>query len=382
VHDAARPGKHPRRDFVPAVEAEMISNERPFKLGYLRSLDGLRGVLILMVLVCHGGLLPNGYGFVAVNAFFVLSGFLITCLLVLEYDQSNDISLRRFYLRRALRLLPALVTMLFVFMVIAYLTDSSTEVFQEMHQALWALFYSTNLAQILQAYPVGHAEPFAHTWSLSLEEQFYFVWPLLLLFLLRRNSRNSLLCWIMLGVYLSVGTRILLYLGTNLSGRLTRLGGGLDTRADSLLLGCLVGVLISSNLLPRSDGFVKTLNVLAIISSGGLIIMGVFNSYSSRMICIGWLLASVFATILITCLASISSGLPHRFFENPLLVYLGRISYGLYVWHFPILVFMQRLQLPWRNLMYLPPVFLVVLASYYLIERPCLRLKTRFAQVK
>ena len=203
----------------------MISNERPFKLGYLRGLDGLRGVLILMVLVCHGGLLPNGYGFVAVNAFFVLSGFLITCLLVLEYDQSNDISLRRFYLRRALRLLPALVTMLFVFMVIAYLTDSRTEVFQEMHQALWALFYSTNLAQILQAYPVGHAEPFAHTWSLSLEEQFYFVWPLLLLFLLRRNSCKSLLCWIMLGVYLSVGTRILLYLGTNLSGRLSPLGG-------------------------------------------------------------------------------------------------------------------------------------------------------------
>jgi peptidoglycan/LPS O-acetylase OafA/YrhL len=380
VHDAARPGKHPRRDFVSAIETEMTFGKRSFHLGYHRSLDGLRGVAILLVLITHGGILSeSGYGFVGVNTFFVLSGFLITCLLILEYEKSNDISLRLFYIRRGLRLLPALITMLLVFVTVAFLSDPRKKAFQEMYEALRALFYFTNWAQI---FSIGQTNSLAHTWSLSIEEQFYFIWPVLLLFLLRKNSRNSLLCWVLLGAFLSVTTRVLLSLGTITAvSNISRLVVGWDTRADSLFLGCFVGILVSSKLLPNWKWFAKALKISAMISCVGLLVIGIFHADAPWMICIGWFLASMFAAILVAHFGFASNGLLHRFFENPILVYIGQISYGLYIWHFPILIFMQQHQLPWQHLMYLLPVSIVVLASYYLIERPCLRLKTRFARV-
>jgi peptidoglycan/LPS O-acetylase OafA/YrhL len=358
----------------------MTVDQRPFHLDYRRSLDGLRGVAILLVLIAHGQMFStDGYSFIAVNTFFVLSGFLITCLLILEYDQSNDISLRHFYFRRALRLLPALMTMLLAYVVIVFLMDPRRLAMQEMYEALRALFYFTNWAQIFY---IGRNVSLAHTWTLSIEEQFYIVWPVLLLFFLRKQSRNSLLCWVLLGVFLSVATRIVLLLGCNIqcfySSRLAR---SPDTRADSLLLGCYVGILVSSNLLPQWRWFAKVLKISAVISCIGLLIMGRLWFNGTWMVCVGWLLASVFAAIIIAHLVSASRGWIHRIFENPVLVYVGQISYGLYVWHFPIERFMQQHQLPWQNLMYLPPAFLVALASYYLIERPCLRLKARFARV-
>jgi len=357
----------------------MTFSQRSFHLGHHRSLDGLRGVAILLVLIVHGEiLLTSSYGFIGVNTFFVLSGFLITCLLIQEYDKSNDISLRYFYIRRALRLLPALITMLLVFVAVAFLSDPRKKAFQELYEALRALFYFTNWAQI---FSIGQTSSLAHTWSLSIEEQFYFIWPVLLLFLLRKNSRNSLLSWVLLGVFLSVATRILLFLGTNTVSNPDRLAVGWDTRADSLFLGCYVGILVSSKLLPNWKWFAKALKISAMISCVGLLMIGIFHTNAPWMICIGWFLASVFAAILIAHFGSASSGLLHRFFENPILVYIGKISYGLYIWHFPILMFMRQHQLPWQHLMYLPPVFLVVLASYYLIEKPFLRLKDRFARV-
>jgi len=170
-------------------------------------------VAIILVLVVHGGMLEGtGYSFIGVDTFFVLSGFLITSLLLREYDQTSGISLRHFYIRRALRLLPLLITMLLVLVVIAVLMDPFEKAVQEMYEALRALFYFTNWARI---YSVGQACYLSHTWSLSIEEQFYFIWPVLLLLMVKRNSRNSLLCWVLLGVALSVASRILLYLGTD-----------------------------------------------------------------------------------------------------------------------------------------------------------------------
>ena len=272
----------------------MIFEGKPFHLGHHRSLDGIRGVAILLVLLVHGEVIPErSYAFIGVNSFFVLSGFLITCLLVQEYDKSNDISLRHFYLRRALRLLPALMTMLLAFVVFVLLTDHGEGAFQKIHQALFALFYSTNLAKILRVYPAVGTSYLDHTWSLSIEEQFYFVWPAILLFLLRKNSRDSLLCWILLGVFLSVCTRVILFSGIVVSRDVNRLGLGPDTRADSLLLGCFVGVLIASNLLPRSDWFTKVLKKVAIISGIGLFIIGIFSPCTPVMIRVGWLLGCI-----------------------------------------------------------------------------------------
>jgi peptidoglycan/LPS O-acetylase OafA/YrhL len=363
----------------------------PFHLGYRRSLDGIRGVAILFVVLVHDGIIRDTFGFIGINTFFVLSGFLITCLLVEEWDMSHDIRFREFYVRRALRLLPALIIMLIAFVVFAFFFDPRRKAIREFYEALRALFYFTNWARIFR---IGRTVTLVHTWSLSVEEQFYFTWPFILYFLLRKTSRTSLACWIFLGAFLSAVLRIGLFVGgtESIGGNvfagvnLERLHSGSDTRADSLLLGCFFGVLVSSNLLPRQRWFASLLKILAMVSVPGLLAMGTLSFLEARMICVGWFLASIFAAILIVYLVTASGSLFHRILENPPLVFVGKISYGLYLWNYPMLMVMQQhhypvwnnLGFPWQNLIQLIPVFGAVIASYYLIERPCLQLKKRF----
>ena len=357
----------------------------PFRLGYRPSLNGLRGVAIIFVLFSHGGMVNGGFGFFAVNTFFVLSGFLITCLLVEEYDKTNDVSLRRFYFRRALRLLPALAVMLVVFVAFSFLIDPYKRAVHEMYEALSTFFYFSNWARI---YHFGRHLSLAHTWSLSVEEQFYILWPGILLVLLSRTTRSSLLCWVSLAVFLAVVARIGLFMldTTNLSGNVlpvspTRLMAGTDARADSLLLGCLAALLISSDVLPQKGGFKIFLKIAATASGLGLLWLGTRWEFSANMICWGWLAGSVFAVMLILHLVSGTRGWLHWIFENQILVYIGQISYGLYLWHYFILIAMQQHQLPWKNMLYLMPVIPIVLMSYYFIEKPCLKFKKRFQMV-
>ena len=143
-----------------------------FHLGYRPKLDGIRGMAILLVLLDHGNLLGDGFGFIGVNTFFVLSGFLITCLLIEEYDKTATISFKRFYLRRALRLLPVLTAMLIAFVIFVFLFDPHGRAVREFHEALCAFFYFSNWAAI---YNLGRHISLLHTWSLSVEEQFYIV---------------------------------------------------------------------------------------------------------------------------------------------------------------------------------------------------------------
>jgi len=166
----------------------------PFSLGYRPSLDGLRGVSILAVMSYHLGLIRGG--FLGVDIFFVLSGFLITTLLTDEWIRSGSISFRKFYMRRALRLLPALV-------VLAITCDFATVIFARLYwppeafvpvvfgmayASLVALFYVTNWVMISgqTLWILGH------TWSLSIEEQFYLLWPLILIALPRRNGKRPI----------------------------------------------------------------------------------------------------------------------------------------------------------------------------------------------
>lgn len=136
-----------------------------WRLGYRAGLDGVRGIAILMVVAYHAGLVPVGYvGATGVTVFFVLSGFLITRLLIQETDQQGRIDLGAFYARRARRLLPALVVMLVVVLALQP---------EQVGSALWALSYAANWAMVVDVELV----PFEHAWSLSIEEQFYVLWP-------------------------------------------------------------------------------------------------------------------------------------------------------------------------------------------------------------
>jgi peptidoglycan/LPS O-acetylase OafA/YrhL len=369
---------------------DQFKEERPlhpqFHLGYRPGLDGIRGIAILLVLLEHGKILGNGFSFIGVNTFFVLSGFLITCLLVEEYDKTGGINFRHFYFRRALRLLPALLAMLVAFVIFAFLFDPHGLAVQKLNEALFALFYFTNWAAIFGLSPALYL---GHTWSLSVEEQFYIIWPLILLCLLRRNTRSSMLCWLFLGAFLSVVIRVglLEFTPTNFFGNIypvdpKRLMGGTDTRADSLLLGCFGAVLLSSNLLPSKKWLVIVLQPLSIIAGMALLALGTCRPQSSWMICGGWSLAAILGMVTIMCSASLKGGPINWILENPALTYTGQISYGLYIWHAPILVALRQHNLPWRNLEYLVFVVPIVLLSYYLIERPCLRLKNQFSAVK
>jgi len=350
-----------------------------YHLGHHRALDGLRGVAILLVLVNHGAVIGNGFGFIAVNTFFVLSGFLITSLLVSEWETTGAINVKFFYIRRALRLFPALLAMLLLYVLYILLITSGHKTWEHLRASLWALFYFTNWAR---AFDLGSTLDLGHTWSLSIEEQFYFIWPWLLRSLLKKSSRSSLLCWLLLGVVVSLSIRGFHQWAGPLIPRNgpARLTDGLDTRADSLLIGCIAGVLVSSKRIP-TNLLGKALLPASFLSVAGLWLLCLANHLDYRMVYLGWLMASVFAAVVIVQIVTTSGTFIHRILENQILVFIGSISYGLYVWHLPILGAMMRHNLPWQHLGYLLPVLPVVLASYYLIERPCLRLKSRFQKV-
>jgi len=373
------PAHHPQ-----TIAAKPNAHPGQFHLGYRPALDGIRGISILFVLFVHNGLIRDSFGFLGINTFFVLSGFLITSLLVAEWDQTGSIRFRNFYFRRALRLLPALITMLVVFLIYVFLFDPHKRAMRELYEALRALFYCTNIARVLR---IGKSDMLANTWSLSLEEQFYFLWPPILFWLLRKTDRKSLLSWIALGIFLSVLTRISLFLcGTDqIAGNVypaspERLLGCLDTRADSLLVGCFAGVLMSTNLRP-GDKLAIPLTLLAGLASIGLLLCATHSFLEGRMICFGLTIASIFAAILIVQQVTTARTPLHWILENPVLVYIGKISYGIYLWNYPLLhrpFIPTNLGYPWQNLVNLIPVVIAVLACYYLVERPCLKLKRTF----
>jgi len=230
----------------------------PFTLGYRPPLDGLRGVSILAVMSYHIGLIRGG--FLGVDIFFVLSGFLITTLLMDEWARTGRISLRKFYARRALRLLPALVLLVVAcdvtVMVIARLYWAPESfmpvVFGMVYASVVVFFYIGNFVMISgqTLWILGH------TWSLSIEEQFYVLWPLCLWLLLRwARRRGFILPVLVLGIAASLLLKVAL---VRAHAPLTRVFFGLDTRFDELLIGVARGVIKIATPPWRSGGLSPT----------------------------------------------------------------------------------------------------------------------------
>jgi peptidoglycan/LPS O-acetylase OafA/YrhL len=308
----------------PGVINTDMTRPESFHLGYRPGLDGLRGVAILLVLLAHLDILRDQFGVTGVDIFFVLSGFLITSLLIAEWNQSKDISLKSFYCRRALRLLPALIAMLIVCIIYIYLTSPWKIVAKNLVYALRALFYCTNWALVFH---LGERSNhlFGHTWSLSIEEQFYIIWPAILFFLLRiTKSKTSLLWFVLLAALLSGFVRIVLVMFDETSW--WRYYCGLDTRADSLLLGCCAGIIVSWNLLPHRRWIETIFKVAAVISVFGLYRLTLRDLHDPWMYCVGWFLISVFAAVIIIQLVITPKSILHWVLESQPLVYIGEIS--------------------------------------------------------
>jgi peptidoglycan/LPS O-acetylase OafA/YrhL len=209
-------------------------NAKSFNLRYVPELDGIRGFAILAVIMYHAHVPFFRGGFIGVDIFFVLSGFLITSLLVREFNSRQHIDLKNFYVRRILRLVPALVVFLASFASISMLMLDADKARSNIIDTLIALFYVTNWSWAFHIHP---PEFLAHTWSLAIEEQFYFIWPVLLITLLRlARSHMNVIFSVILLLLSSWLTRIFLAVG---GASLDRLYNGLDTRGDELLVGCL-----------------------------------------------------------------------------------------------------------------------------------------------
>ncbi len=337
--------------------------EAPLKLGPRPALNGLRGVAVLLVIASHTGLLTNG--FVGVDLFFVLSGFLITCLLCEEWDRHGRISFARFWQRRALRLLPALLIAVCAFVALEAV-HAFVQAWTVTESGLSSLTFTTNW---VVAFGGWHgAGPMEVTWSLAQEAQFYLLWPVALAVMLARRVpvvRQAL--------YLALAICVLLVLGLLV---------GFDPyynplwRGTELGAGCLTAIVWRHQLLPSRHW-------LAWIGAAWLVTALAIGatSWSGR----AWLYlgTALFAAPLILSLVNHEDALAARLLTNPALCFVGVISYGLYLYHSLVIEAVQH-YLPGamvpQALLEFSLSIVVAALSWWLVEARLLRARPRAAQ--
>ncbi|WP_338753206.1 acyltransferase family protein [Bacillus sp. FJAT-52991] len=344
---------------------------------YIAGLDGLRALAVLVVILYHLGVPGMSGGLLGVTVFFVLSGYLITDLLLNEWDRTQRIDFKQFWIRRARRLLPAMLTMLVV--VVAYVTlFDQTFLVRLRGDVLAALLYVSNWWFVFQ--DISYFDSFqpsllTHFWSLAVEEQFYLIWPVVIFFGLKYvPKRHTLLSWTMVGAVLSALLMAFMYEpGTDPS----RVYYGTDTRAFSLLIGAALAMVWPSRKLSQKvEGTLR--NFLDIIGSIGLLVFFIMVCFSTQYDTFlyrgGMVLVSIAAAIVIAVIAHPSSRLGKAFSWKPLR-WIGTRSYGMYLWHFPVIVLTSS-AVDTGEINLLKAIFqfvlIVVLSglSYQLIEQP------------
>jgi peptidoglycan/LPS O-acetylase OafA/YrhL len=348
------------------------------KLGYRPALDGVRGIAIMSVVGLHTFRIPR-QGALGVDLFFVLSGFLITTLLLEEHRERGRISLVAFYRRRALRLLPALFALLLTYAVVQAVILVARGDFhgatlrEPLLGVAAAAGYFSNLFQLAHDVPLS----LSHLWSLAEEEQFYIVWPALLLLVLRYRPASS--SRIVLGLIAAVAVE---RLALTLSGTgYLRLYLGPDTHAEPLLIGCLFGIWFVRGQLPRIAA-TKAARQWTSTVALTLVALGLFELYRLFPTGIyGTPVLTVFAcaaALLIVCAAMGDSAVARLLSTRPL-TFLGRISYSLYLWQLPVIGALGlRLGAGGaRAALAAAGAILMAIASYYVVELPFLRRKRR-----
>ena len=314
-------------------------------LRYIRGIDGLRAISVLAVLVYHhyvvGGSSPGWLpgGFYGVEVFFVLSGYLITSLLLDERTRTGTIALKEFWFRRARRLLPALFLMLAVVVLFSLVFLRDNAISELKSDAVAALTYTSNWWQIIanRSYfeTAGRPELLRHLWSLAIEEQFYLFWPLVLAVALKKLGRDRA-PWAMVGVgLLSAGAMALLY---TIGVKDSNLYYATPTRLSGLLLGSALAFWWTPRHVRGTTG--KYARVMLDVAG----VVGLYllwwsfrgtHDYDAIAFRGGFLIVDV-ATLLIIAAVVHPRGDWNKILGIPLLVWIGLRSYGIYLWHFPI----------------------------------------------
>jgi len=316
------------------------------------SLDGLRAISITLVILSHlvkwkhiSVQVIGSYGALGVHVFFVLSGYLITKLLLREYERTSTISLRDFYIRRAYRIFPAAFVFLAVVIVLYW---------REMrwYHIAAAVFYAANM-------DLSRPWIFGHLWSLSIEEQFYLLWP----FVLRKWHRNRTL--ILVGVFFFAPVfRTALYAFKVHNGLI----GSLPVVADQLAIGCLLGVFAPR--LPKIRGYVALMMLLIVI------FVPWFSAPSPARTLVQLFLLRPLLHFSLAGLVLHVIQVPYRALNWGPVAWLGQISYSVYLWQE---LFCSNAALHFGYALILPTLACACL-SYYLVERPMLRMREKLGR--
>lgn len=358
---------------------EMAATVAVGRVQYWPAMDGMRAVAILAVLLCHVGLLPGGI--FGVDVFFVLSGFLITSILLDESRSRARISIRRFYERRALRLLPGVV----VSVAVAALVGQAVLTAQQRgllgHDVVWITAYAQNFHETF-----GLANPMLDQyWSLSMEEQFYVLWSLILVALLalrldRKRIAEALLA---LSVLSTAWGSLLEHWGESAS----RLSTMIDTRAEGLVVGCALAVLFIGRPVRINARRERALSYLAFLSGLVLLILFRFSSRNINRLTAfsvhgGFLIIAAATGVIVWNIVVGGQGsFVSKILRHPILVWIGKLSYSLYLVHKIFYTAFLTLGLPRVEWILLSISTSLAAAAmlHYGVELPFLKLKRRFS---
>lgn len=350
------------------------------KRRYITGLDGIRAIAVIMVLAYHLKLALFKSGFLGVTVFFVLSGYLITGILISEVEEEGTIDLKNFWLRRIRRLVPAVMSMAVVIIFVSAVVNRIifTKGCKDFLASVlgfnnwWQIF---NKVSYFEA--AGVPSPFTHCWSLAIETQFYLIYPLILLGIYKlvksrgegRANRGLLFAGVTL--LLALISVILMIVLFDPQQDASRVYYGTDTRAFSLLFGALLAILWEYRMVPRRLSASVNM-VLGSVSFAVLLVMTIAINGSSNFWYRGGQFFGTILTVLMVYAVSGRKTWLSRFLSNPVLKWMGDRSYSIYLWHYPIILLISKgIKASWWITL-IEIVLSVVLAelSYRFIETP------------
>lgn len=350
------------------------------KRRYITGLDGIRAIAVIMVLAYHLKLALFKSGFLGVTVFFVLSGYLITGILISEVEEEGTIDLKNFWLRRIRRLVPAVMSMAVVIIFVSAVVNRVifTKGCKDFLASVlgfnnwWQIF---NKVSYFEA--AGVPSPFTHCWSLAIETQFYLIYPLILLGIYKlaksrgegRAKRGLLFAGVTL--LLALISIILMIVLFDPQQDASRVYYGTDTRAFSLLFGALLAILWEYRMVPRRLSASVNM-VLGSVSFAVLLVMTIAINGSSNFWYRGGQFFGTILTVLMVYAVSGRKTWLSRFLSNPVLKWIGDRSYSIYLWHYPIILLISKgIKASWWITL-IEIVLSVVLAelSYRFIETP------------